>query len=328
MGTRLGTRAWMWLAAAFAPLVACATPPETTAPDEAAIANGKGGSTDPTAPSDPGARPAGSTDPRATPGVKPTLTAPTPSSGCAKGETGERHGVSIDVHGHSRYFDIVAPTGDAATAHPLVFVFHGGGGQPEDARAALDFPSIPGAAERAVFVYPAGNDGNWDLDSAPEHNDDIAFFDAMVASLTASYCIDRSRIFATGASMGGYFSNQLGCRRGDVLRAIAPHAGGGPFGADHEYDDSGSLRCNGKPVAAMVFHGADDDDVSVSEGLASVNEWRSRNACSSRKQSVAPQPCVAYDGCQNPVVWCRIPGLGHDVWSQGAQATWDFFSGF
>jgi polyhydroxybutyrate depolymerase len=269
------------------------------------------------------------TDPATPRGVAPTSTGPAaaPSGGCAAAQGGEKRGVTIDVHGRQRSFDIVAPAkADPTRGYPLVFVFHGGGGRPEDARAVLDFPRIPGASEKAAFVYPAGSDGNWDLDNSANHNEDVAFFDAMVENLTSTYCVDRARIFATGASMGGYFANQLGCKRGDVLRAIAPHAGGGPFGADDEYDADGNLVCNGKAVAAMVFHGEDDGDVSVDEGTASVATWRARNGCGAKQSNIAPQPCVTYDGCKNPVIWCRIPGLGHDVWSQGTQATWDFFS--
>ena len=34
------------------------------------------------------------------------------------------------------------------------------------------------------------------------------------------------RLFATGQSSGGYFSQTLGCQRGHVFRAVAPSSGG------------------------------------------------------------------------------------------------------
>jgi polyhydroxybutyrate depolymerase len=248
-----------------------------------------------------------------------------PSSGCTKAQAGESLGLTVDVHGHSRTFDVAAPAqNDTEHGYPLVFVFHGGGGSADGARTTFHFADIAG--DKAVFVYPQGTDGNWDLDSPTADNEDVAFFDAMLTTLSESHCIDRSRVFATGSSMGGYFTNQLACRRGDVLRGIAPHAGGGPFGGDDEYDDSGHLKCSGKAVAAMVFHGADDGEVAVGEGEQSVAYWRSESSCTDASTPIAPEPCVSYGGCKSPVVWCRIPGLGHDVWSEGPKATWDFFS--
>jgi poly(3-hydroxybutyrate) depolymerase len=46
---------------------------------------------------------------------------------------------------------------------------------------------------------------------------DVPFFDALLAELTSSLCIDTERVFATG----GFFTNTLGCQSGDVPRAIA-----------------------------------------------------------------------------------------------------------
>jgi polyhydroxybutyrate depolymerase len=150
----------------------------------------------------------------------------------------------------------------------------------------------------------------------------------MVASLEASHCIDESRVFATGYSNGAYFSNQLGCRRGDALRAIAPHAGGGPFAGDDEYDHDGNLKCTGKPPAVMVFHGEADDAVTLDNGLSSLSHWRWANGCSDESAPAGPQPCVSFQGCQRDVVWCQLPDQGHSVWSEGPKATWDFFASF
>ncbi len=156
---------------------------------------------------------------------KTATTPPTPSAGCSKkdpiGGLRDRH---LDVHGTERTYDLEIPSPyDATRSYPLVFAFHGGGGSSASARATFDFSSV--ARDSAIFVYPAAMDGNWDLDSPTDQNADIAFFDALVDSLSASHCVDTQRVFATGFSNGAYFANQLGCRRGDVLRAIAPHGG-------------------------------------------------------------------------------------------------------
>jgi polyhydroxybutyrate depolymerase len=278
---------------------------------------------DPKASADP-------TDPSTAPRGKdsaPEKATGTPSEGCSKGKPGEQRGLSINVRGSQRAYDLSVPSSyDAKKSYPLVFAFHGGGGDAQSARETFRFSRIAG--NDAIFVYPSAHDGNWDLDSPADDNEDVAFFDAVVASLEASHCVDKTRIFATGYSNGGYFSNQLGCRRGNVLRAIASHAGGGPYGGDDGYDDSGHLKCNGKPVAAMIFHSEDDDTVSVEDGESSVAHWRWANSCNARTSQAAPDPCVSFDGCKNPVVWCGISGIGHDFWSEGAAATFRFFASF
>lgn len=128
--------------------------------------------------------------------------------------------------------------------------------------------------------------------------------------------------------MGAYFTNQLGCRRGDVLRAIAPHAGGGPWETGGTYDSDGNLQCAQKAPAAMVFIGLADTSVDPKEGEKSLAHWSWADGCTAETAPIAPSPCVAYQGCKQPVVSCKIPGVGHRIWNQGPKATWDFFASF
>lgn len=256
----------------------------------------------------------------------PPVTTPPPTGpGCGASNASGVQNLSVDVAGKARAFIVSVPKGNAR-AWPVVFVFHGGGGTAAGVRDYFGFSSI--AEDKAIFVYPTGLRGQWDLDTPAAKNADVAFFDAMLEKLVATQCVDTSRVFATGNSMGGYFANQLGCRRGDALRAIAPHAGGGPYENDDGYDDQGHLKCVGKPVATMVFHGLADTNVDPKEGQLSVDYWAYANKCARTTKDFAPSPCVAYDGCVRPVVSCRIPGLGHKIWSEGPKATWNFFASF
>ncbi|MBA2660661.1 MAG: hypothetical protein H0U74_00075 [Bradymonadaceae bacterium] len=57
--------------------------------------------------------------------------------------------------------------------------------------------------------------------------------------------------------------------------------------------------------------------------------FRDRAGCASTSAATAPEPCVAYDGCNGgtPVHYCQHAG-GH-VWPElGSQAMWDFFKQF
>ena len=58
-------------------------------------------------------------------------------------------------------------------------------------------------------------------------------------------------------------------------------------------------------------------------------QWTTENTCQQGTDPFDPAPCVAHQGCkaEHPVVWCAIPGLGHDIWAKGTEASWKFFSG-
>jgi poly(3-hydroxybutyrate) depolymerase len=221
---------------------------------------------------------------------------------------------SIVVNGTTRTFTLAVPAGDARTARPLVFVFHGAGGDGAGIRGYLKLEAA--AAGQAIFVYPDGLADGGSTGWPDTGGRDVAFFDALLAKLRAEACVDERSVFGTGFSYGGYMSNTLGCKRAGVVRAIAPLSGGGPWGG-----------CNGAPVAAWIAHGTADSTVSLSQGAASRDHWRGANGCASTSAAVAPSPCVAFDGCgPNPVAWCPFDG-GHTVPAWVGPAVWSFFDG-
>lgn len=235
-----------------------------------------------------------------------------PSSGC--GGTVPEPWASIDVGGVERTFVLRPPTDyDPTHAYPLVFAWHGLGGSGSLAQRYFGIDGL-GRAD-AIIVYPdalplesQGGQAGWDLGF---DGTDFAFFDALLATLETNYCIDRDRIFSTGHSFGGYMSNALGCGRGDVLRAIAPVAGGGPW----------QRTCAGQ-VDVWLTHGTADPTVGFEQGESSRDFWLEQNACATTTTPTEPSPCERYDGCE--VVWC--PHDGEHEWPAFAGAAiWDFF---
>jgi polyhydroxybutyrate depolymerase len=120
-------------------------------------------------------------------------------------------------------------------------------------------------------------------------------------------------------------ANQLACKRGERIRAVATHSGGGPYENAGTYDDTGHLQCPGKAVASLVVHGLSDSTVLPSEGQKSIEHWSFANRCSGGSSPSAPSACVSMNGCFQPVVACKVPGLGHAMWSEGKRLTWSFF---
>jgi len=237
-------------------------------------------------------------------------------SGCGTdpGFTGVAPG-QLDVDGEPRNFQLVLPDDyDPDNAYPLVFMFHGRGGEGGQLRQYAGVEEA--SAGEAIFVYPdalpnakQGGLTGWDLSSV---GIDVAFVDALLADFDANLCIDQERVFAAGHSHGGFFSNTLGCFRGDVFRAIGPVAGGGP-----------GVGCKGT-VAAWLAHNPDDTTVPIGLGKLSRNHWLESNACGEETQVGEPDVCAEYQGCDDgfDVVWCE-----HEEQAQGSPHGWPSFAG-
>jgi poly(3-hydroxybutyrate) depolymerase len=215
---------------------------------------------------------------------------------------------------------LYVPSGyDRTRAYPLVLAFHGMGSS--GSQAQLYFGVQQASANQAVIVYPnaavRNNVTQWGLYGTAA-TEDLQFVDAVLAEVKSTLCIDGNRIFATGHSSGGYFSNTVGCARGNALRAIAPVAGGGPY-----------VTCDGGQVAAWLYAAQDDQTVSYTNGQQSRDKWLAANHCSSTTQAVGPGACVAYQGCDTgyPVRWCLEATGGHNWPSYGGSAIWSFFAG-
>ena len=244
-----------------------------------------------------------------------------PSSGCrvAGAPTGVQER-TLTVAGTERTYVLSVPTGyDASTPLPLVFAWHGLGGDGTMARMYFRIETASGGG--AIFAYPDGlpnEDGQaaWDLSDT---GGDVAYFDALLAALSAEYCVDATRVFSTGHSFGGFFTNRLGCSRASVLRAVAPVAGGPPFGGP-------GAACT-PAVAAWIAHGDNDETVDFSMGEDARDNYLAANSCGTTTAPVEPSPCVAYEGCAagRPVHWC-VHQDGHNWPSFAGSGIWSFFA--
>jgi polyhydroxybutyrate depolymerase len=232
------------------------------------------------------------------------------SAGCGK-DPPAGGSVDMDVDGMARLYIVDPPEGyDKSKPYRLIMAFHGAG------LAAASFKSFfkltPAVGGEAIIAYleALGDPTGW------EYKRDMPYFDAVLAQLESQYCIDASRVFATGHSSGGYFTNALGCQRGEVLRAIGPFSGGAAF----------TSGCKDK-VAAWIAHGAMDDIVPTSEGRDARDAWAKQSGCDTAMSlPVEPTPCVTYAGCDasQPVHYCEYEG-DHNLPKFGIQAVWSFF---
>ena len=239
--------------------------------------------------------------------------------------------VSVEVDGRSRGLITVVPAGYRSDRpQALVLAFHGRTNSNAKARGYFGLEeAVPGPT---IFVYPSGlrrQDGSYSWAAPGDRTGsvpDLALFDAVVARISSLYCLDRTRVFAVGHSLGAWYANSLGCARGDVLRAIGTIAG--------------SIRrsgCRGG-VAALLFHNPRDRHVRYRYGLAARDLLRARNGVETPAAQLAFDgfACQRYGGAAapNPVLWCpytsNFAHRGHYYphhWPDGAgRAIMDFFA--
>ncbi len=137
--------------------------------------------------------------------------------------TGERH--AFQHQGKERAYRIYVPSSyNRKTPVPLLFCFHGGGGNAE-VSSAMGFTPLA-RKEGFIVVYPEGlnkhwNDGRNSAKFAEQDAevDDVAFVLALLDSLKKEYRIDSDKIFITGASNGGFFSQRLAIEASDTFAA-------------------------------------------------------------------------------------------------------------
>jgi polyhydroxybutyrate depolymerase len=230
----------------------------------------------------------------------------------------------VESFGDVRTFVLDVPADyDPEHAYPVIFGWHGTGHQGADARAQMGLLAATGG--QAIVVYPDG-----DLDApvwqfpggagVTDPDRDILLFDVLLDMLDELYCIDRGRVFATGFSQGAYLTNALACARPDMIRAIAPVAGGGPW------------QCAGSPMAARIVVGSDDPIAGPqsqygydNSALLSRDFWLAKNGCVDMSTPTSPEPCARYVCPPGLAVdYCEFVG-GHVWWSQATEAAVSFF---
>ncbi|MBK6464421.1 MAG: hypothetical protein IPF92_25970 [Myxococcales bacterium] len=234
----------------------------------------------------------------------------------------------VTAAGRSRTYGLRLPKNhDPRTPTPLVFVFHGDGEDGFSLYRYFKFQEASGDA--AILVYPSGEGATWDLYTPADRNKDIAFVEAILTQLAGRVAVDRARVFASGWSNGGFFVNQLACRRSALLRGAASSSGGAPYEPESPNDKwpNGFQHCpNQAPVPYLAIHGLADGTVQPSGGEFSAAYWAYVNGCGGTR-AVASAPCEAYSGCKpgKPTIYCPIQGMGHQIWPQAAKVQWDFF---
>lgn len=107
---------------------------------------------------------------------------------------------------------------DPAQAYPLIMALHGGTGH---GRVFLWSWLREARSRGAILLSPTARGDTWSL-MGPDH--DSENLEAMVASVTAQWNVDASRMLLTGMSDGGTFTFVSGLRSASPFTHLAPIA--------------------------------------------------------------------------------------------------------
>ncbi len=201
-----------------------------------------------------------------------------------------------------RYY-LAPPAPGAGEALPVVTILHGssnsgsGDGKALDgaSRFATDLwvrediqrrhPSLvvvpqaeppPGETWVRAWRAPSADD--------PRPKEALALVMELLSSLEARYPVDRSRLYLTGQSMGGFGAWLAYTRYPGTFAAIMPVCGGG---------DPGAVAPNA--TAVWAFHGERDAVVPVARAREMV---------------------AAIQAASSPVRYTEYPGLGHNIFAK------------
>ena len=196
-----------------------------------------------------------------------------------------------------RWHEPKAP--ESGKAYPLVILMHGAGERGTNNVAQLQWGVKPIfdylEAKGEEFYFVAGqvpNDKRWvevhwglEAHQMPKEPSEtmarqIAFLENLFARCPG---IDRSRVYVTGISMGGYGTWDLLCRRPEWFAAAMPICGGADLA------QAWKLR----EIPIWVFHGDRDTTVPF---------IRSRRMT------------AALWACDGNVKYTEYPGVGHGSW--------------
>ena len=176
---------------------------------------------------------------------------------------------TLMIFGRERFFRVHLPLGyNSQKEYPLVFVFHGGLGNPDNIEKVTNF-SLKADKEEFIVVYPYGTGSfpkklltwnTWDCCGyAHKKNiNDVAFIKLLLQKIKSEYMINDKMIYATGLSNGGMMCYLLACEMSDQFAAVAPVA------ATMFKVDSCSPA---NELSMIIFNSLDDKQIPYEGGI-------------------------------------------------------------
>jgi polyhydroxybutyrate depolymerase len=212
---------------------------------------------------------------------------------------------SIQSGGLTRTYHVHLPLSyNGAASLPVVFIFHGRLGTGEG-MITLSHMNTTADQDNFIAVYPDGYERSWadgrgTTPADKQHIDDVGFISTLIDTMSNQYHGDPHRIYATGISNGGFFTQRLGCQLADKIAAIVPDAA--------TLTTALAATCAlSRPIPYLLIQGTDDPLVPFNGGSVSLD---GSGTALSEADSVAKW--ASLDGCAGTPATTSVPDTAHD----------------
>jgi polyhydroxybutyrate depolymerase len=229
--------------------------------------------------------------------------------------------MNFTIDGVPRRALILAPANASRSPKrlPLLFAFHGHGGNMVQTAAQMRFDKV---WLEAVYMEglptktggdPDGIELGWQQEPSQFADRDLKFFDAVLAQLRKAFPVDDNRVYATGFSNGGIFTYLLWGTRGNTFAALAPVAA----------EKFPGVRLTA-PIPLLHIAGERDENIPIQRQLDSMAAARQVDGSGNSGHSCG-EFCTEYASNRGaPVITYILPD-GHVYPRYASQIIVDFF---
>ncbi|WP_313600572.1 alpha/beta hydrolase family esterase [Epilithonimonas vandammei] len=228
---------------------------------------------------------------------------------------------NYNINGTSRKAIIYEPTVKSDKV-PVVFVFHGHGGNANFVSRRIDIQNyykdalvifmqgLPG--RKVPGIDPNGTMNGWQIFTDDLGGRDIKFFDDVLADIHKAYKIDDSRIYLIGHSNGARFVNVLWKKRGEKITAICSASAQG-----------GEMISGAVPISVWMYIGKNDKIVSPQNQELSIPIVKSNLGISMAGKTGGDK--TIFKGKNNTELVIQSSDASHEFPKQSLQDIADFF---
>lgn len=226
--------------------------------------------------------------------------------------------ITLNVDGVERQFIAYTPLTKDARPRPLVFAFHGHGGNMNYSVKKFKFNKTwpqaislyPQGLPTKGMTDPEGRKNGWQQRINTEGNRDEKFFDAMLEWVRKNHRLDEKNIFSMGHSNGGAMTMVAWNSHPDLLKGVGVCCAGGR-----------ALPGN-KPTAVFSVSGTKDPIVKFAGQKLSFNSVKRLNGGTGDGKPYGPNSTI-WDG-KAPSVWYVTDG-GHELPEEALGQLTQFF---